>query len=230
MAKDSTLKRAIGYARVSTDKQADRGVSLDAQREKLAAYATLYELELVAVEVDAGESAKSLARPGLQRALAALHRGEAEALVVVKLDRLTRSVKDLAELLERSRREGWQLVSVSEHLDTGTAAGRLVLNVLMAVAQWEREAVGERTAAALAHKRARGEYTGGRVPFGYRLAPDGVALVEDPNEQEVIALARELRRRGWSLRRIGRELEARGLMPRSGQWHPQKVKGLVAHG
>ena len=81
--------------RVSTDKQADRGVSLDAQRAKLKAYAELYELELVEIIVDAGQSAKSLDRPGLQRALAMLKEGEAEALLVVKLDRVTRSVVDL---------------------------------------------------------------------------------------------------------------------------------------
>ena len=77
--------KTIAYLRVSTDKQADRGVSLDAQRVKVAAYAELYDLELVEVVVDAGESAKSLDRPGLQRALEMLKRGEAEALLVVKL-------------------------------------------------------------------------------------------------------------------------------------------------
>src|SRR6267142_2448116 len=93
--------RTIAYLRVSTDKQADRGVSLDAQRAKLKAYAELYELDLVDVVVDAGQSAKSLDRPGLQRALGMLKAGEAEALLVVKLDRLTRSVVDLGRVVER---------------------------------------------------------------------------------------------------------------------------------
>jgi DNA invertase Pin-like site-specific DNA recombinase len=87
--------KTIAYLRVSTDKQADRGVSLDAQRAKLRAYAELYEPELVDVIVDAGYSAKSLDRPGLQRALAMLKVGDVEGLLVVKLDRLTRSVVDL---------------------------------------------------------------------------------------------------------------------------------------
>jgi len=93
--------RTIAYLRVSTDKQADRGVSLDAQRAKLKAYAELYELDLVEVIVDAGQSAKSLDRPGLQRALGMLKAGQAVALLVVKLDRLTRSVVDLGTLVER---------------------------------------------------------------------------------------------------------------------------------
>ncbi len=82
--------KTIAYLRVSTDKQADRGGSLDAQRAKVAAYAELYDLELLEVIVDAGESAKSLERPGLKRPLGMLKAGEAEALPVVKLDRLTR--------------------------------------------------------------------------------------------------------------------------------------------
>src|SRR5579872_5990046 len=92
--------KTIAYLRVSTEKQADRGVSLDAQRVKAAAYAELYDLELVETIVDAGESAKSLDRPGLQRALAMLKGGAADALLVVKLDRLTRSVADIGTLVE----------------------------------------------------------------------------------------------------------------------------------
>src|SRR5216684_1249384 len=128
--------RTIAYLRVSTDKQADRGVSLDAQRAKVHAYAELYDLELLEVIVDAGESAKSLDRPGLQRALGMLKSGEAEALLVVKLDRLTRSVVDLGTLVERYFAPGKAaLLSVGEQIDTRSAAGRLVLNVLASVSQ-----------------------------------------------------------------------------------------------
>jgi hypothetical protein len=141
--------RTIAYLRVSTDKQADRGVSLDAQRAKATAYAELYDLELVEVIVDAGESAKSLDRPGLKRALGMLKAGEAEALLVVKLDRLTRSVVDLGTLLERYFAPGKAaLLSVGEQIDTRSAAGRLVLNVLASVSQWEREAIGERVTSS----------------------------------------------------------------------------------
>ena len=128
--------RTVAYLRVSTEKQADRGVSLDAQRAKVQAYAELYDLALVAIEVDAGESAKSLDRPALQRALAMLKRGAAEALLVVKLDRLTRSVRDLAELLDCYFTKRAALLSVSEQIDTRSAAGRLVLTVLPSAGQW----------------------------------------------------------------------------------------------
>jgi site-specific DNA recombinase len=209
--------RTVAYLRVSTDKQADHGLSLDAQREKALAYADLYDLHLVEVITDAGASAKTLFRPGLQRALAKLRANEAEAILVVKLDRLTRSVHDLGVLLdEYFTHPRFALLSVSENIDTRSAGGRLVLNVLASVAQWEREAIGERTKAALGVKRHRGQYTGGRPPYGWRLGTDGTTLDPDPAEQAVIAEAGNLRERGWSLRRIAVELDRRGMRSRSG--------------
>src|SRR5215831_17502980 len=154
--------RAVAYLRVSTEKQADKGVSLNAQRAKVVAYAQLYELELVDVVIDAGASAKTLDRPGLQRALEMLRAGQAEAFLVAKLDRLTRSVVHLGQLVEDYfAKDKWALLSVGEQIDTRSAAGRLVLNVLASVSQWEREAIGERTSAAMQHKASVGEYTGG---------------------------------------------------------------------
>jgi len=223
-----TRRRAVAYVRVSTDKQAEHGVSLDAQRAKVEAYASLYDLDLVAVEVDAGVSAKTLDRPALARALEALRTGKADALLVVKLDRLTRSVRDLGELVERCNREGWAVLSVSENLDTGSAAGRLVVNVLASVAQWEREATGERTAAAMAHLKAEGRFTGGQAPYGCRLAADGKSLDVEPAEAAVMAEARELRAAGLTLRAVGAELDRRGFVSRSGRpWQAVQVARML---
>jgi DNA invertase Pin-like site-specific DNA recombinase len=221
--------RTIAYLRVSTEKQADRGVSLEAQRAKAEAYAQLYDLELVEVIVDAGVSAKTLDRPGLQRALTLLRSGQAEALLVAKLDRLTRSVVHLGELLEEYFAGGkWALLSVGEQIDTRSAAGRLVLNILASVSQWEREAIGERTSTALQHKAARGEYTGGRAPFGYRVSADGTQLEPDPAEQSVIELARGLRERQASLREVAAVLEGRGMRSRTGRtFSPVQVARMV---
>jgi DNA invertase Pin-like site-specific DNA recombinase len=213
-----TPTRTIAYLRVSTDKQADKGVSLDSQRAKVAAYAQLYDLELVEVIIDKGESAKTLNRPGLQRALAMLKSGAADALLVVKLDRLTRSVADLATLVERHFASGKSaLLSVGEQIDTRSAAGRLVLNVLASVGQWEREAIGERTSAAMELKASRGEFTGGEAPYGYRLALDGVHLEELEAEQGVLAKARELRAAGLSLRATAAALDRLGFKSRVGK-------------
>jgi len=224
------MTRTVAYIRVSTDKQAEHGVSLEAQRAKVDAYSALYDLELVEVLVDAGVSAKSLNRPALSEALSLLTSGKADALLVVKLDRLTRSVKDLGTLVDRyfARENGPALMSVSEQIDTRSAAGRLVLNVLASVAQWEREATGERTSAAMAHKRSLGEYTGGRLPYGWTLAADGVHLDANDAEQQIIRAARELREAGLSLRKIGAALESRGMLPRTGRgWHAETVKAVL---
>ncbi|MBI5493756.1 MAG: recombinase family protein [Deltaproteobacteria bacterium] len=209
--------RTVAYIRVSTDKQADKGVSLEAQRAKVEAYATLYDLDIVDVVVDAGVSAKTLDRPGLNRALGMLKSGAADALLVVKLDRLTRSVVDLGTLVDAYFAAGkWALLSVGEQIDTRSAAGRLVLNVLASVSQWEREAIGERTSAAMQHKASQGEYTGGGAPYGFRVAADGVHLDEEPAEQAVLDEARALRAAGLSLRAVAAELDRLGMRSRVG--------------
>lgn len=219
----------VGYLRVSTDQQAEHGISLDAQRERVHAYATLYGLTLVACQIDAGASAKTLERPGLRAALDLLDRGSARGLVVAKLDRLTRSVRDLGALVDHYFHEkGAALLSVSEQIDTRSASGRLVLNVLTSVAQWEREATAERTSAALAHKAQKGEYTGGPIPYGFRLARDGVHLRPDATEQRVIAEAAKAQAAGLSLRRIAEELDRLGFRSRTRQqFDPQQVRRML---
>lgn len=226
----SSRTRTVAYLRVSTDKQADKGVSLDAQRAKVEAYAALYDLEVIEVIVDAGASAKTLDRPGLTRALEMLRKGTADALLVVKLDRLTRSVRDLGELVERYFAPGKAaLLSVGEQIDTRSAGGRLVLNVLASVSQWEREAIGERTAVAMQHKVAEGEYVGGEPRYGFRVADDGVRLVAVEAEQAVLAEARRLRDGGLSLRAVARELDASGLRSRAARaFSAAQVRRMVA--
>ncbi|MGA2255046.1 MAG: recombinase family protein [Thermoguttaceae bacterium] len=211
------IMKVIGYTRVSTEEQASDGVSLDAQREKLIAYAKLYELDLVEIIEDAGESGKTLNRPGLQKALSMIRKGQAAGMLIAKLDRLSRSVVDWNTLIDGffGEKAGKQLFSVADSIDTRTAAGRLVLNVLMSVAQWERETIGERTKDALQHKIRKGERCG-KVRFGYRLADDGVSLVEEPAEQEALAAIRRLKAAGQSLREIAAEMTRRGILTKEG--------------
>src|SRR5690242_18868342 len=183
---------AIGYARVSTDRQADRGVSLDAQSAKILAMATVQGSELLEVVVDGGESAGTMNLPGLQRILELVRNRKVQAVLVAKLDRLTRSVKDLCAILELFEKRGVALVSVAESLDTSTAAGGWVITIMSAVSQWEREAIGERTRDALEHKRSKGERVG-NVHYGYRLSGDGKHVEPEPTEQAVLADIRALR-------------------------------------
>lgn len=204
--------KVVGYVRVSTQEQATEGVSLEAQEAKLRAYAQLYELDLVEVVIDAGESAKTLDRPGLQQVLGALDAGQAEGVLVAKLDRLTRSVRDLGALLEGYFGTRFALLSVADQVDTRTAGGRLVLNILTSVAQWEREAIGERTRIALAHKKAQG------VKLGAPAFADQVA----------IARMRELRAEGLTLRAIAAQLTAEGhASQKGGPWHPSSVADIL---
>ena len=222
--------KVVAYIRVSTAQQASEGVSLAAQRRKVELYAELHDLQLVAVIEDAGASAKTLKRPGLVRALDMLQAGEASALLVCKLDRLTRSVSDLGSLIEEhfSTESGPSLLSVAESIDTRSAAGRLVLNILASVSQWEREKIAERTSEALQHKKALGQYTGGRLPLGRRVAPDGVSLEDDPEEQRVLALIQELRQTGMSIRAITSALRDRGFRNRGKAWTKSAVGRVVA--
>jgi DNA invertase Pin-like site-specific DNA recombinase len=208
--------RVIGYTRVSTEEQATEGVSLAAQAEKLKAYAGLYDLELVDVIEDAGQSAKTLNRPGLQQALEMLRTGQAEGLLVCKLDRLTRSVSDMAHLIESyfgdRAKHASTLLSVADQVDTRTASGRLVLNILSSVSQWEREAIGERTRAALQHLKAT-----------------GVKLGAPPMEDApTIARIVELRSLGRTFRQIAAALQSEGRATmRGGRWAPETVRKVL---
>ena len=209
--------RTVAYIRVSTGKQADRGVSLEAQRAKIKAYASLYDLDLIEVIVDAAASTKSLDRPGLQRALTMLKQGDAEALLVVKLDRLTRSVSDLGTLIEKHFQKA-ALLSVGEQIDTRSAASRLVLNVLASVGQWEREAIAERTSAAMQHLKAQGRRVG-FIPYGHQLGADGIHLEQNPVEQTTLQTITALHQRGLSTRKIAGELNSRGVTNRGNPWN-----------
>jgi DNA invertase Pin-like site-specific DNA recombinase len=235
-AKNTSEKpsRLLGYCRVSTAEQAAGGVSLDDQRAKIAAYAQLYGLEIVDVIIDDGVSAKTLDRPGLRRALAMLDAGEADGLLVTKLDRLTRSVRDLGELLDTHFGEGGcALLSVADQIDTRTAGGRLVLNVLTSVAQWEREAIAERTSSALCHIRDVEGFRLGGVPIGYLRASVKAeqkrrALVPNPAELPTVDRIVELDREGLSLRAIADRLTTEGhATKRGGRWQAQTIANVL---
>jgi site-specific DNA recombinase len=219
--------RTVGYVRVSTDQQADGGASLDAQAERVRAMAVVQGRPLDELIVDAGESAKSLERPGIERLLAMVDAKAVDMVIIAKLDRLTRSVADLAELLRRFERRGVTLVSVADSLDTGSAAGRLVLNIMVSVSQWEREAIGERTRDVLQHKRAVGQRVG-TLPYGFRLAADGRSLEPETDEQAVLARMREERACGRTTREIAAVLNADGHRTRRGTaWRFQYIAAAL---
>jgi site-specific DNA recombinase len=216
-----------GYIRVSTDRQAEQGVSLEAQDAKVRAIATVQGAKQDEVIVDGGESAKSLNRLGLLRLLSFVKSGKVRSVIIAKLDRLTRSVKDLCALLELFDKKNVALVSVAESLDTASATGRLVITIMDAVSQWERETIGERTRDALRHKKSNGECVG-NIVYGYRLAKDGRHLEPEAKEQAVVATICRLRKRGQSLRGIAATLNRQGHRTRRGtEWRLESVNRIV---
>jgi DNA invertase Pin-like site-specific DNA recombinase len=216
----SSQIRAILYIRVSTDEQADHGVSLAAQEAKLRAYCELRGLDVAAVVIDAGVSAgKPLAsREGGKRVLDLVQRKQVQAVVAYKLDRLFRNCADCLMTTEQ-----WDKKSVALHLvdlggqtlDTSSAMGRFFLTVMAGAAELERGLVIERTTAAMAHKKAIGQRVGD-IPYGYELADDGITLLPHEGEQALIDAVREARRRGLAQRAIVAELTRQGFTTRKG--------------
>lgn len=153
----------IGYLRVSTEEQANSGLGLEAQRDTIQRYADAHGWDVI-WHVDEGLSAKSLARPQLQDALARLHvipkRRAVDGIVVAKLDRLSRSVHDFSGLLKLAATRKWALVAIDLGVDTSTPTGKLIANVMMSVAEWEREVIGERTSAAMQAAKRQGRHMG----------------------------------------------------------------------
>lgn len=217
--------RAACYIRVSTEEQAREGVSLAVQEERLRAFVIAKGWELVELFRDEGESAKNLNRPAIQQLLSRLRSRQFDVVIIYKLDRLTRSVKDLGHLLEVFQKAKVAVSSLEESIDTTTATGKLLVNILGSVAQWEREANAERTRSAIHHMRAHLQAYS-PTPYGFRRTGD--RLIASPAEQHVVALMRQLRAAGASLRAIARELSRRGITSRGGRpWHPDVIAKIL---
>ena len=224
-----TKQTAVGYIRVSTEGQAEEGVSLDAQEAKIRAYCELNEIELACIHADRGLSGKRADnRPELQKALDSIGKGTANALVVYKLDRLARCTMDALEIAQRLDKQDASLHSLTEKLDTGSAMGRFFFTLVASLAEMERGIIAERTSAALAHKRSKGEVTG-HAPFGYRLASDGVMLRPHAEELETLSLIDGLLADGMTQRAIVEELNRLQRPTKlGGKWHRSSLRSVLA--
>jgi site-specific DNA recombinase len=221
------MNKAIGYIRVSTSEQEN---GPDAQRAALVRWCESNGAELVAVFEDRGISgaAEIDKRPGLLSALSALREHKADCLLVAKRDRLARDMLVNAMIERLVERDKARVVS-ADGVGNGSGPEAEMLRGIMAVfAQYERAIIRARTKAALDAKKAKGERIG-QVPYGWSLGADGVHLVPDEVEQEIIRAARELKKAGVSLRAVGAHLASKGLLPRCGKtWHAKTVRGLIA--
>lgn len=203
--------RAIGYCRVSTDEQGDSGLGLDAQKSTIHVEVERrgWTFETMYGDVASGKSMKR--RTDLGLALKVLASGEADVLVIAKLDRLSRSVSDFAAVLARTQIEGWALNICDLGVDTTTPSGKMVAQIMMVLAEWEREMIGDRTRRALSIARERGTTLG---------RPRGV-------DAETLRLIRILRDSGKSFAAIARALDGERIpTAQGGQWHGATVKKL----
>ena len=208
--------QTIGYIRVSTEEQAQSGLGLEAQERMLRAYCEAKGIPLDDLLVDAGYSGKDLNRPGIAELLRRVRERRVATVMTVKIDRLSRRVIDTLNIVETLRQHDTAIVFVQEAIDTTTAAGKAMLTVIAAFAEMERNYISERTRAALAAKKARGERLG-NPSYG---ALDG--------EECVHQVARELRDQRLSLRAIASTLLDRGLLPRRASgWSPEMVRRLL---
>ena len=218
------MKKAIGYIRVSTEQQADDGVSLAAQRAKITAWCELNDYELVEIYEDAGISGKTVSkRPQLQAALAEMKKGM--ALVVYSLSRLARSTKNCIEIADELKATGSDLVSLTEKIDTSSAMGEFFFTLIAALGQMERKVVGERTKAALAHKKAIGEKYA-PVPFGYAEVNKRLEVVK--HEADLVAEIFSKRASGETLQSIAFALNEQGVIGKQGgRWHASSVSCIL---
>jgi DNA invertase Pin-like site-specific DNA recombinase len=206
--------QVLAYVRCSTDEQADSGAGLEAQREAISAECKRRGWKITETIEDAGRSARNLKRPGIQTALERLKSGEADALVVAKLDRLSRSMLDFTTLMAQAQKQGWALVALDCAVDTTTPAGEAMASVLAVFAQFERRLIGQRTKEGLAVKRAQG------VKLGRpRSLPD-----------EVRSRIVKERKRGATLTAIANDLNSDGVATAQGgrRWWPSTVRTVLA--
>ncbi|GAC1575757.1 MAG: recombinase family protein [Candidatus Dormibacteria bacterium] len=205
--------RAVLYVRVSTDEQVKSGLGLEAQRATCISEAERRGWEVVAVLVDEVSAKRGNVRPQFTEARRMLAAGEADVMLATRLDRMSRSVVDFAALMAAAQDEGWQVVALDLGLDTSTTTGRMVAHILAAVAEAEREVIGQRTSAALLAKRRRGENVGRRTS----LPP------------EVIARVTAERSAGGTLTAIADGLTSDGVPTGQGgaRWYASTVRAVL---
>ncbi|MGB4708360.1 MAG: recombinase family protein [Fuerstiella sp.] len=227
MKEAELVTNATGYLRVSTATQVDEGISLESQRAKIEGWCEVNDVELKGIYEDAGLSGKRADnRPALQEALDTVIRNKG-VLVVYSLSRLARSTKDTLQIAERIDRAGADLVSLSEKIDTTSAAGKMVFRLLAVLNEFERDLISERTTAAMAHLRMQNRYLG-QVPYGFRLSGDMRTLEADETETETVNQIKKLRANGLSLRAIARRLDIEGVQAKSGKkWCHTSVASVL---
>lgn len=234
LTQDDPKQKAICYIRVSTFEQANFGVSLDAQEEKIKAYCFLNSLEIIEIIREEGVSGSKefSTRSGGSKLLEFIKKKQAQNIVTLKLDRLFR---DAADALNQTK--NWDKLGIALHIvdmggtsiNTSTATGRLFLTMSVAFAEMELNLIRERTALGMQYKKSKLEVYS-PTPFGFQeqLTKDGKVLVQDKKEQEVLLLIKQWRSLGWSLRKIADELTSKNVATKQGgKWFASTVNYIL---
>ena len=222
------MNDALGYIRVSSEEQADSGLGLEAQRQRIAAYCIMKGLHLAEVFEDPGVSGvKPLASCPAGGKLLAAAKNSRAFVIVSKLDRLFRSVADAANVIAEFDKKGIRLVSIAESFDMSSPYGRAMAQMASVFAELERAMIRERTRIAMNVKRARGDRISGHAPFGWDFGSGG-RLLANAREQKIIARIRHLRAKGLSYRGIATRLDGEGIRPKRGRrWIHTTIKGIL---
>lgn len=206
------MRTAI-YVRVSTEEQANEGYSIDAQKRRLTQYCESQDWSIAGIYIDDGYSAKDTNRPELAHMLDDAKSGLLDLILVYKLDRFTRSVKDMYDLVESLQRYGVGFQSMQERFDTTTSMGRAVMGVLSVFAQLEREMIAERVRMAAEQMVIEGKRPGGIIPFGYDKNEQII-----PEEAELIKRIRSLYMDGLGYKSIAMKFNQEGKLRRGSEW------------
>jgi site-specific DNA recombinase len=219
------MKVAV-YVRVSTEEQAKEGYSISAQKERLTAYCMSQGWEIVNFYVDEGYSAKNMDRPELKRMLKHIQEGIIECVLVYRLDRLTRSVLDLYKLLELFEKHNCKFKSATEVYDTTTAMGRMFITIVAALAQWERENLGERIRMGLQEKARQGKWVPNQAPYGYDLENDKLTI--NAFEASVVRRIFDMYLSGMGTVKIAATLNQEGVKTKNNAiWHSFSIRYIL---
>lgn len=224
--KNKTIERVACYVRVSTKEQQEHGYSIDEQTARLKAYCKAMGWKITKVYTDGGYSGANTNRPALQALITASQSREIEAVVVYKLDRLSRSQKDTLALIEGFLDNDVAFISMTESFDTSTPFGRATVGILSCFAQLERENIKERTAIGKEARAKEGKFHGGGfAPIGYDYK-DGQLIVNEYEAMQ-IRLLHELYQQGESFRSIEKIMNDRGYTHQHGTWYANNVKRAI---
>lgn len=206
--------RCATYRRVSTDMQVEDGISLDTQLERLQAFAKSQDWTITDNYVDEGYSAKNFDRPAVKQLIADIKDKKFDVLLVYKLDRIVRRVKDLHDLLQIMNDNNVKFKSVTEVFDTTTAMGKLFITIVGAMAEWERETIAERVYDNMKHRAELGKRNGGIAPFGYDYNEQGDLIINEDEAKWVRFIYMKYRTTGSQ--NIAKELNKHGVTTKKG--------------